>query len=106
MSAAPACTLSSLLPDTPVKATVGDVDVVVVRVGDEVYALRDECSHAAIALSEGEVDGCEIECFLHGSRFDMRTGKPVNPPATVPVPTYPVTVTGDTVYVDVTTTLN
>ena len=102
----PACALAALLPDTPVKATVDGEDVVIVRVDGEVYALRDECSHAAIALSEGEVEDCEIECFLHGSRFDLRTGKPVNPPATVAVPAYPVTVTGDTVYVDVTTTLN
>ena len=106
MSTTPACALAALLPDTPVKATVEGEDVVIVRVGDEVYALRDECSHASISLSEGEVEDCEIECFLHGSRFDLRTGKPVNPPATVPVPAYPVTVSGDDVFVDVTTTLN
>ncbi|HET7690529.1 MAG TPA: non-heme iron oxygenase ferredoxin subunit [Nocardioidaceae bacterium] len=75
-------------------------DVAVVRDGDDFYAIRDECSHAAIALSEGEVEGCEIECWLHGSRFDLRTGKPLSLPASEPVPVYPVKVEGDDVLVD------
>ncbi|HSV39557.1 MAG TPA: non-heme iron oxygenase ferredoxin subunit [Nocardioidaceae bacterium] len=77
-------------------------DIAVVRSGDDFYAVRDECSHAAIALSEGEVEGCEIECWLHGSRFDLRTGKPLSLPATEPVPVYPVKVEGDDVLVDLT----
>ena len=64
------------------------------------------CSHAAVALSEGEVEGCTVECWLHGSRFDLRTGKPTGLPATEPVATFPVEVRGTEVYVDVTTTLN
>ena len=71
-----------------------------------VYAIHDECSHAAVALSEGEVDGCTIECWLHGSRFDLRTGKPTGPPATEPVPIYPVRVDGDDVLVDVSNPIN
>ena len=81
-------------------------DIAVVRSGDDFYAVRDECSHAAIALSEGEVEGCEIECWLHGSRFDLRTGKPTGLPATEPVATFPVEVRGADIYVDITTTLN
>ncbi len=79
---------------------VEGVEVALVRVGDDVYAIHDECSHASIPLSEGEVEGCEIECWLHGSRFDVRTGKPVNLPATEPVPIYPTQIQGDTVMVD------
>ncbi len=71
-----------------------------------VHALRDVCSHADVALSEGEVDGCTLECWLHGSRFDLRTGEPSGPPATRPVPVYLVTVEGEgddaVVLVDVT----
>ena len=48
-----------------------------------------------MALSEGDVTGCEIECWLHGSSFDLRTGEPLSLPATVPVPVYPVIVSGD-----------
>jgi 3-phenylpropionate/trans-cinnamate dioxygenase ferredoxin subunit len=47
------------------------------------------------------VEGCEIECWLHGSRFDLRTGKPTSLPATEPVPIYPVKVEGGDVLVDV-----
>jgi 3-phenylpropionate/trans-cinnamate dioxygenase ferredoxin subunit len=64
------------------------------------------CSHAAVPLSEGEVADCQVECYLHGSRFDLRTGKPTGLPATEPVATFPVDVRGDEVYVDTTTTLN
>jgi 3-phenylpropionate/trans-cinnamate dioxygenase ferredoxin subunit len=80
--------------------------VAVVRDGEDWYAVEDECSHAAIPLSEGDVEGCEIECWLHGSRFDLRTGKPSGPPATEPVAVYAVRVDGDDVLVDVETPLN
>jgi 3-phenylpropionate/trans-cinnamate dioxygenase ferredoxin subunit len=88
-----------------VRAPSGNT-VAVVRSGDDWYAVDDECSHAAIPLSEGDVEGCEIECWLHGSRFDLRTGKPSGPPATEPVAIYPVRVDGDDVLVDVTNPLN
>jgi len=74
--------------------------IAVVRDADDWYAIEDECSHAAIPLSEGDIEGCEIECWLHGSRFDLRTGKPSGPPATEPVAVYPVKVDGDDVLVD------
>ena len=60
-----------------------------VRDGDEVFAIHDVCSHADVPLSEGDVEDCQIECWLHGSRFDLRTGKPVGLPATDPVPSTP-----------------
>ncbi|GAA4125866.1 hypothetical protein GCM10022215_34720 [Nocardioides fonticola] len=70
------------------------------------YALQDLCSHAAVSLSEGEVADCQIECWLHGSRFDLRTGKPTNFPATEAVATFPVELRDGDVYVDVESTLN
>jgi 3-phenylpropionate/trans-cinnamate dioxygenase ferredoxin component len=85
---------------------VDGVEVALVRTDDEVFAIADECSHASIPLSEGEVEGCEIECWLHGSMFDLRTGKPTNLPATEPVSIYPCKVDGDAVYVDVHHPLN
>ena len=101
-----ACALADLAADAPVATTIDDVAVAVVLHEGDVYAIHDECSHQAVPLSEGEVDGCEIECWLHGSRFDLRTGKPSGPPATEPVPTYPVRVEGGDVLVDVTAPLN
>jgi 3-phenylpropionate/trans-cinnamate dioxygenase ferredoxin subunit len=100
-----ACALAEVGAGEALAVTVDGVDLAVVRNGDDVYAIYDECSHAAIPLSEGEVESCEIECWLHGSRFDLRTGKPSGPPATDPVPTYPVRVEGDDVLVDVTSPL-
>ena len=100
MTAVRAAALADV-PDGGVLAVqVDGVDVALLRDGDEVFALRDECSHAAIPLSEGDVEGCEVECWLHGSRFDARTGKPLNLPAVEPVPTYPTTIEGDDVLVD------
>jgi 3-phenylpropionate/trans-cinnamate dioxygenase ferredoxin subunit len=106
-----ACSLSELVDSTPLRVEVDGLDVAMVKHDDEVFAIEDECSHAAVALSEGDVDGCTIECWMHGSRFDLRTGKPTGLPATEPVSTFAVEVrkgpdgTPD-VYVDTTTTLN
>ena len=101
-----ACAVAEVTNATPVAVTVDDIAVAIVRQGDDFYAIYDECSHAAIPLSEGEVEDGEIECWLHGSRFDLRTGKPSGPPATEPVPTYAVRVDGDDVLVDVSAPLN
>ena len=79
---------------------MAELDVAVVRVGDEVFAIEDVCSHAEIPLTDGEVDGCTIECVLHGSRFDLRTGKPTGPPATRPVPVFGTSVVDGEVFAD------
>jgi 3-phenylpropionate/trans-cinnamate dioxygenase ferredoxin subunit len=96
------------LPDVGVrKFLVGDVPVAVARDEDGgVHAVGDTCSHAEVSLSEGEVEGCSLECWLHGSRFDLVTGRPASLPAILPIPVYPVTVDGDDVLVDVGLTLN
>ena len=79
------------------------VDIAVVHADDDnFYAVRDECSHAAVPLSEGEVEGCTLECWLHGSRFDLRTGEPSGPPAFTPVATYPVEIRDGDIYVSTT----
>ena len=101
-----ACSLTEVPTDEAIAVTVGGIDVAVARSGDEVFALQDLCSHAAVPLSEGEVEDCTLECWLHGSRFDMRSGKPTGLPATEPVPTFPVEVRDNDVYIDTTTTLN
>ncbi|MGI8701725.1 MAG: non-heme iron oxygenase ferredoxin subunit [Nocardioidaceae bacterium] len=97
------CALDDVPLGGVLAAVVDGTEVAVVRTADEVFAIRDECSHAAIALSEGEVDAqaCEIECWLHGSRFDLRTGKPTGLPAIDPVPVYPCRVEAGQVTVDI-----
>jgi nitrite reductase/ring-hydroxylating ferredoxin subunit len=86
--------LADLRPDRPRRVVVDGVPVTVVRVGDEVFAVSDVCSHAEVSLSEGEVSGCQIECWLHGSRFDLRTGEPSGPPAFEPISVFPVEIEG------------
>ena len=100
-----ACSLDEVPADQALAVTLGRFDIAVARDGDEVFAVENTCSHAEVALSEGEVADCQIECWLHGSMFDLRTGKPTNLPATEPVPVYPVRVEGDDVLVDVTAPL-
>jgi 3-phenylpropionate/trans-cinnamate dioxygenase ferredoxin subunit len=90
----------------PFAASVDDVDVVLVRDGERVHALADLCSHAAVSLSEGEISRKGIECWLHGSCFDLETGKPSSPPATEPVDVYAVDIRDGDVFVDVTVTTN
>jgi 3-phenylpropionate/trans-cinnamate dioxygenase ferredoxin subunit len=101
MSFLRACATSEVRPGAALAVTVDDVAVAVVHDGEDWYAVYDECSHAAVPLSEGDVEDGHIECWLHGSEFDLRTGKPTNLPATEPVAIYPVRVDGDDVLVDV-----
>lgn len=97
------CRLDELTPGAAARADVDGVLVALVRTStDEVRAVHDVCSHANVPLSDGDVDDCTIECWLHGSRFDLRTGAPTGLPATRPVAVYPVHIIEGAVYVDVT----
>ena len=99
------CALSEVPEEGSLRIELADIDVAVVQLDGEVYAIQDVCSHADVPLTDGDVDDVDgaptIECALHGSCFDLRTGQPTNLPATEPVPVYPVRVEGDDVLVDV-----
>jgi 3-phenylpropionate/trans-cinnamate dioxygenase ferredoxin subunit len=86
--------LETLPRDRGVRVAIGDERIALFRIGDEVFAVGDRCSHAEASLAEGEVFDYEVECPRHGSEFDLRTGKPLSLPATKPVPTYEVVVEG------------
>ena len=90
----PVCALADLADGSVTKFDVGGVPVAVVRIGDDVYALADTCSHANVSLSGGEVwcDELELECPKHGSAFSLTTGQPNTLPATQPVPVYDASV--------------
>jgi len=97
------CSTEEVPKGTAIRADVDGTEIAVVHAEDDnFYAVRDECSHAAVPLSEGEVDGCTVECWLHGSRFDLRTGEPTGLPATEPVPVYPVEVRDGDIYLSLT----
>ena len=97
-----ACALSELPEEGAIGVEVNGEPVAVIRAEGEVFALRDVCSHAEVPLSEGEIYDHTVECWLHGSCFDLRTGQPTGLPATVPVPVYPVKIQGDDVCVALT----
>jgi len=101
-----ACALDDL-PDVGALQVIiaGEMIAVVRDEAGDVHAISDLCTHATVPLSEGEVDGCTIECWLHGSRFDLRTGEPTGLPAITPVDVYPVTIEGDDVFVDTSRTI-
>jgi 3-phenylpropionate/trans-cinnamate dioxygenase ferredoxin subunit len=93
------CPVEEIPAGGAIVVEIDDTPVAVVRSGDSVYAISDICSHAEVSLSEGEVYDTTIECWLHGSCFDLRTGKPTNPPATQPIATYRVKIEDGDVYV-------
>ena len=101
MSFVRACAVSDVAPGAALAVSVDGVEVAVARDGDDWYAVYDECSHESIPLSEGDLEGTELECWLHGSRFDLRSGHPTSLPANRPVPVYPVKIDGDDVFVAV-----
>ena len=94
MSATPVCAFDELGDGTARKFVVDGVAVAVVRIGDDVYAIGDVCTHANVSLAEGEVwcDERELECPKHGSAFNLETGEPSTLPATQPAVVYSASV--------------
>ena len=74
-------------PGHAARVVVDGVAVAIFNLDGEFHAVDDTCSHAEASLSEGELDldSCSIECPLHGSSFDLRTGEPLSLPAVEPV---------------------
>ncbi len=93
--------LSSLQAGKPVRIEKNGESICVARVGDQVFAVNDVCSHSDASLSEGDITDFKIECWLHGAEFDLRTGEALTPPAVAPIETYSVTVDGDSVTVEI-----
>jgi 3-phenylpropionate/trans-cinnamate dioxygenase ferredoxin subunit len=96
------CRLDELAPNSATRFDVEGRAVAIVRIGDDVYAIGDTCTHADVSLSEGELfcDTKEIECWKHGSTFSLETGEPQTLPATQPVPVYVARVVDDKVEID------
>ena len=91
----------SLVEGKPVAIDHNGVTVCVARVGDEVFAIEDTCTHSEASLSEGEITGTKIECWLHGAEFDLRTGQALTLPANIALETYPVKIDGNSVTVEI-----
>jgi 3-phenylpropionate/trans-cinnamate dioxygenase ferredoxin subunit len=93
--------LSQLKDGLPLPVFVEDEEIIIVKAGEQVYALFDRCSHQDFPLSLGKVDGGRIKCAAHGAEFDLASGKALTAPAFAPVRTYPVEIDGDDVYIEI-----
>jgi 3-phenylpropionate/trans-cinnamate dioxygenase ferredoxin subunit len=92
--------LATLVAGKPVRIEKNGESICVAKVGDQVFAIGDTCSHSDASLAEGDITDFKIECWLHGAEFDLRTGEALTPPAVASVKSYLVTVDGDSVTVE------
>jgi 3-phenylpropionate/trans-cinnamate dioxygenase ferredoxin subunit len=93
------CSADDVAEGGTLHVELAGLPICIARSEGTVYAIYDVCSHADVPLSEGDVEDTTIECWLHGSRFDLTTGRPTGLPATKPVPIYPVKHDGDDILV-------
>ena len=106
MSAQKVCPVDELSVSAAKRVVLDGVAIAVVRdsAGD-VHAIGDTCTHGDISLSEGFVEEDGLECWAHGSKFSLTTGKPMNLPAYEPVPVFAVEIIDGDVYIDPSVTL-
>jgi len=95
------CHIDDLPESMPIPTEVDDNEIILVRQGDQVFCLRDRCSHEEFPLNLGTVDGNRICCKAHGAEFDLATGRVLKAPALVPVKTYEVRIEGGEVFVSI-----
>ncbi len=95
------CSLDELKPGKALRVKINDHAIAIIRTPNgDVKALDDKCSHGEISLSEGFVDNDTIECWAHGAKFDLNTGKPLSLPAYEPVATYEILIDNNDIYVE------
>jgi 3-phenylpropionate/trans-cinnamate dioxygenase ferredoxin subunit len=95
------CAADELAAGEAVRITFGDVPICLARDEDgRVHAVGDLCTHGEVSLSEGDVEGCTVECWLHGSAFDLRTGQALTPPAFEPIPVFDCVEQDGDIYID------
>jgi 3-phenylpropionate/trans-cinnamate dioxygenase ferredoxin component len=101
VAATKVCALDELKPNAAKKVVIDGTPIaVVVDSAGTVHALGDTCTHGDISLSEGFVEDDTLECWAHGSKFELTSGKPLTLPAYEPVPVYNVTITDGDVFID------
>ena len=93
--------LSEIPPGGRLSLIVDELPALLLRIGEDLYCIEDVCTHDGQPLTDGPVADCSITCPRHGAKFDLKTGKALCMPATEPIRTYPVTVRGGDVYVEI-----
>jgi nitrite reductase/ring-hydroxylating ferredoxin subunit len=95
------CKTQDVAPGTALKVETGDLILAVFNVDGSFYVTDDTCTHGPGSLSEGPIEGDEVECDFHNGKFNIKTGAVCAAPCMIPLKTYPVTIDGDTVTIDV-----
>ena len=93
--------VNDVIPGTAKVVQVGQTTCALFNLGGTFYATSNNCTHLGGPLGQGKVEGNVVTCPWHGSRFDIRTGEVVGPPARRPVVTYPVKIQDQTVFVEI-----
>jgi glycine betaine catabolism B len=88
-----------IAPSSMKAVDVADEKVCIINIEGNYYAIGNVCTHVGGPLDEGTLEGYEVECPWHGSKFDVRTGEPTKPPARQSVPTYEVQLEGNNILV-------
>jgi len=96
-----AAKLEDVPPGTKIVVELNGISVILCNTKDRIFAVRNLCSHAYETLECGRMRNGWISCPVHGARFDLETGAPINPPATMPIETYEVRIEGETIEVAV-----
>lgn len=91
--------VSEIKPGEMIMVNLGSDQVLLANVGGNIHAVEDICSHAYASLSEGDLNGEEVECPLHGGVFSVVTGEALGPPADEPVRRYQIQVDGDDILI-------
>ena len=94
-------TLDQLAQGKPMRIEKEGKSICVAKIGGEVFAIEDTCTHSDASLSEGDITDFKIECWLHGAEFDLRTGQALTLPATQALETYAVKIDGISVTVEI-----
>ena len=94
------CKTEDVAAGTALKVEAGGLTLAVFNLGGHFFAMDDACSHGPGSLSDGYVDGEEIECDFHNGRFNIKTGEVASPPCMIPQKVYAVTVMDGTVFVE------
>jgi nitrite reductase/ring-hydroxylating ferredoxin subunit len=93
------CSVNDVPWHSAIRVECGDLVLAVYNVNGQIYVTDDQCTHGPGSLSEGYLDGYQIECGFHSGRFDVRTGEVAGPPCMIPVKTYKVSIVGEDVMI-------
>jgi 3-phenylpropionate/trans-cinnamate dioxygenase ferredoxin subunit/naphthalene 1,2-dioxygenase system ferredoxin subunit len=92
--------IETLKPGEKIGYELNGTKLLIANVNGNIYAVEQSCTHEETNLAEGNLEGCIIECPLHGAMFDITDGKVVSLPATVPLKTYPAKIENGMIFID------